>query len=602
MSNILFVYLSCNLCCMLLLLCSPSPEPVALSAALQGTERPLPAPQPSLPASPVKGLRHKKINFREMLKGEDSSPHSSPSQDGQAEEESSSLGDANFPKSRGAKTAVGFHKRRRNREAAGGPTAKRGRKDQRRKDEQRELSQAVLMDQTEADILVDADSPDSSVVNSKGKKRSPGSAANGSLSTSGRSPKSKFGPIKVNVKSLVHAVSASGQPRKKSLFGRKSSLTDHVVVDVADEETPQSHPLRVLRISHQEVEGLSNVSPRMLSPAAEVHLDMYKRSTSPCVKCSTCAKFLSVPGFLQHHHTTSGGELSPTNEDSTEEGGTSSVRRRMLVPMNKENISIEDQQLWNEFVALQERLDQAVSIYSMGAYPLTPLSPASPAGSSSLDTGRGAKTPTSRLDAGPMTPDHQEHGLHNGLADSVSASDSEIAMPDVKDVVSLDSANSSNLAAVDIMDSLPTGAAANPWETPISVCSPPPSFPISATHTDKEEKLDSADVDQTPILSLPKTLVPSKKQQQQTLQRHRTLTPSANVRTSSRKRETKRLYSFEKYEFGGGKKSSRGEIDCQDSAEDLPDTPVEEDVDSLLLGSPVLPLPAGAILQESQNA
>ncbi|KAL8613341.1 hypothetical protein ACOMHN_052580 [Nucella lapillus] len=583
-----------------------SPEPAVTPSVTPAVEEPLPAtPQPATPPPPssVKGLRHKKINFREMLRGEDTS---SPLNDGAMEDDAALANDTPVARGRGKPAATGGRKRRGAKDTGGATApAKRGRKAWRKKNEAEEAASK----QPEADIVVDKDPPSTVVVGTKSKKRSPGSAAGGNLNASSRSPKSKYGPIKVNVKSLVSSggtLSLDGsQPRKKNLFGRKSSSSSavDVVVDGPGEAVVPCNPLRVLRISHQDVEA---TPLPVSSPTAEVHLDLYKQASSPCVRCRTCDKFLSVGNFVKHQHASGGQEVI----GSTVHGdvGSSHPPRRILVPLNKENISLEEQRLWNEFVALQESLDCTVSVASMGAYPLTPLSPASPIGSSlNMFSGEGGHS-LAVDELHLMTPESPHPAsLPNGHNED---KDSEVAPASVTTVMEENRVLSpcSALDAINGKDSsLSAEAAKCTWDSPLL------SFPASplppTTHTLNEEKwlARSAGSEDRELQLHPQTVPCSSgsKKQWPLQQRSKRNSPAPSVRTSSRKRETKRLYSFENYDYGvGGKKGGRGDTDTQDFEDDLQDTTTTTVLDggnSVASSNALLHLASATPVHELQN-
>ncbi|XP_076460287.1 uncharacterized protein LOC143293367 [Babylonia areolata] len=576
---------------------NPSPEPVP-APVLPVMEPLLVSPPLAAPTSPAKGLRHKKINFREMLKGEDSSSQLSPLTDEVEADDCTLEEEAAVVKGRGSKApaVAGAKKRRGPKEPGVGPPAKRGRRAWRKKSEGKEAGP-----KTAVETKVVAKETPSPVMGAKNKKRSPGSSAAGTLSASGRSPKSKYGPIKVNVKSLVSSMGSladGSQPRKKNLFGRKPSSTDVVVDGPEEAAAVHPNPLRVLKISHQDMEATSPPTPHVLSPTAEVHLDLYNRASSPCVKCRTCHKFLSVADFLKHQHVSGeGGKDTGSKPQQTDVGPGG--QRRILVPMNKENISLEEQRLWNEFVALQESLDHSASVASMGAYPLTPLSPASPVGSSANTFGDVHSPGVDHSHLMTMTPESPHPPpccLHNGHQMGLDMETA--AQPVVMDTTA--PVNTDPCSASDPHGILPFPSESYPWDSQLQ-SSPSPLSPPLPTCTQKEEKclLNNVDSSDREVQSNLKPVTAGKKQW--SLQRQRRNSPNnTNIRTSSRKRETKRLYSFEKYEFSvGGKKGGRGETDTQDLVDDLPDSLMDDG--RVAINSTVLHL-ASDTLQEPQNA
>lgn len=562
------------------LLCSPSPEPVVAAVTPQMMDQPPPSPLCADPASPSKRLRHKKINFLEMLKGEDcSSQVSSPLIEGSVSDNNLlSLGEGAVTKGSSWKVASAASQKRRNlKEAGEGSLARRGRKDRQKGEEVKRVS----VDQThEPEITVDGDSPDALAVNMKNKKRSPGSSAAVSLSTSSRSPKSRFGPIRVNVKSLVSAshstTSPATQPRKKNLFGRKAGSIN-MTMDIP-EEVSQARPVRILRVSHQDAETSAASSSRhILSPLAEVHLDLYTRSTSPCVRCTTCNKFLSVPAFLKHQHGSTAGAYSSQILVDVQQ-------RRRLVPVNKENVSAEEQHLWNEFVALQARHDHCDGAASPESCSVSLLSLAGT--SQDIDCG-GARPDSAHDDM--LTSELQQHQqgvghVCNGLDTSTSVSDSEMmAEVGATSMTSPGDGSCSNSDAMSIGDT--ARPAEDCWEPQISVCSPPTLTLPTSAHTEREEKFtDKVELNKKEIPLIPTKAVLPKKQP---LQRSRRIASPDNVRMSSRKRTKKQFYSFENYEFcgGGGKKRLRLEADGQDTVVDVTGTLLQDDITVVALSN-----------------
>ncbi|KAK7111033.1 uncharacterized protein [Littorina saxatilis] len=514
---------------------NPSPEAVVAAVTPQGAEQP--SPLPAEPASPSKRLRHKKINFLEMLKGEDTTHHaSSPVVEGGVLVDDSSSREEGL-----SVKAAKNNKRRSSKEISEGSPSKRARNSRQHSEEMKKILLGVTAGEqpNEPEISVDGDSPEITADGAKNnKKRSPGSSGVVPLSSTNRSPKSSFGPIKVNVKSLVSAGQSttghSTQPRKKNLFGRKTGSTDTAVLDTVE---ANSTSRRVLRISHQDAEA---ASPRPdTSPVAEVHLDLYKHSSSPCVRCSTCDQYLSVAAFLKHHHTTENLQ------------GLVSAKRT-IVPRNKENISADEQRLWNEFVGLQERLDHSVNAISMGVYPLSPQGASECPESLEAACGKAA-LPHSHYQQGA---NHENSGVDGDVPGYDSSMDSSSVCDDAATTAD---------RSVD-----------SPWEPQISVCSPPP-FPLPSTHTEIEEKLvgkNAVDIDRK-THPAPKKATSVKKQQAQQPRQDAAL---LNVRTSSRKRKRKQFYGFENYDFAaGGKKSGRGDGDAQDSVVDVTGTMPEDE-------------------------
>ena len=152
--------------------------------------------------------------------------------------------------------------------------------------------------------------------------------------------KSKFKPLKVKVGSLLNfagskkSASPGTSPSKKQggLFSRSNSSS-----------SSSSPRVRVLAVAHQSAFSGDEQEARLPSQPAEIHLDLFTRASSPCVRCQTCSQFLSVPDFMRHHHVNMDNEWLATE-----------AAHRVLVPRNQENISESEKKLWEEFHRLQE--------------------------------------------------------------------------------------------------------------------------------------------------------------------------------------------------------------------------------------------------------
>ncbi|CAG5118365.1 unnamed protein product [Candidula unifasciata] len=104
----------------------------------------------------------------------------------------------------------------------------------------------------------------------------------------------KFRPLKLKVNSLLNFAGQRKGPSssKKGLF----SCTNSAVSPDADRS------LRVLAVAHQAALSANNAESHLPSQPADIHLDLFIKSNSACVRCDTCSQFLSVPHFMRHHH------------------------------------------------------------------------------------------------------------------------------------------------------------------------------------------------------------------------------------------------------------------------------------------------------------
>ncbi|XP_013061654.1 uncharacterized protein LOC106051069 [Biomphalaria glabrata] len=146
----------------------------------------------------------------------------------------------------------------------------------------------------------------------------------------------KFKPLKLKVNSLINLAGQrkSNSPNKKGLFSRSNSMVSST-----------DRPSRVLAVAHQAAVSGTTGESHLPSQPADIHLDLFTKSNSACVRCETCSQFLSVPHFMRHHHVPMDSEWLATE-----------AAHRILVPRNKENISEQEKQLWEEFHKLQESI------------------------------------------------------------------------------------------------------------------------------------------------------------------------------------------------------------------------------------------------------
>ncbi|KAH9500902.1 hypothetical protein Btru_069160 [Bulinus truncatus] len=146
----------------------------------------------------------------------------------------------------------------------------------------------------------------------------------------------KFKPLKLKVNSLINLAGQrkGTSPSKKGLFSRSISQV-----------SPIDRPVRILAVAHQAALSGNNAESHLPSQPADIHLDLFTKSNSACVRCETCSQFLSVPHFMRHHHVPMDNKWLATE-----------AAHRILVPRNKENISEHEKLLWEEFHRLQESI------------------------------------------------------------------------------------------------------------------------------------------------------------------------------------------------------------------------------------------------------
>lgn len=147
----------------------------------------------------------------------------------------------------------------------------------------------------------------------------------------------KFRPLKLKVNSLLNFTG----PRKGSSSSKKGLFSCSNLATSPSAE----RPLRVLAVAHQAALSGGNTESHLPSQPADIHLDLFIKSNSACVRCETCSQFLSVPHFMRHHHVPMDSEWLATE-----------AAHRILVPRNKENISEQEKRLWEEFHRLQEAI------------------------------------------------------------------------------------------------------------------------------------------------------------------------------------------------------------------------------------------------------
>lgn len=549
---------------------NPSPDLVVAVASPQGVDQPPPpSALPADTASPSKRLRHKKINFRELLKGEDgTTPTSSPLLEG---------GDtgneylADLSTARGGIT-IG-HKHAGSKDQFPAIPAKRRRKERCKSLEEKKEVAGVSPDTaSEMEISVDEVSP-TPVSSVKNKKRSPGASNSASLGTSARSLKSKL--IKVNVRSLVHSGPFNkGQPRKKGLFGRKKSSNG------SGSETAVSvdHPLHVLQVSHINSDAALDSSLDKLSPAADVHLDLYQQPSSLCVLCHICKTYMSVADFLKHQHL--GG-----SQDLVEV-----AHQRKLVPFHKDNLTADEREMWLKFQSLRSNLDNSK---------VTPL----PACERSKVAKEGiyCSSPPELVIRQKCIAENtcsiaHENAVLGTEENAVLGTENSCLSPQSASMAVAEDVFESNSKETLVVNGTLQQVLPRARDLPLPLSTPVPLADSALSkHTQNEEKL----VISATVLPDPSPVPMHTRRHTLHQQRSRKLSSSpTNVRTSSRQRQSKRFFGCENYEFtAGGKRSSQnGEDDGQDA-----DVDVLDGGDVNLSSSTSHLHPTGSVLHESES-
>ncbi|GFO50388.1 hypothetical protein PoB_007689300 [Plakobranchus ocellatus] len=184
----------------------------------------------------------------------------------------------------------------------------------------------------------------------------------------------RFKPLKLKVHSLLNFAghkrstssspsSASPSPSKKAgLFSRSNSgvspsspvttsLTPNASESPQISAALQQGPPKVLAVAHQAASAQSSGESRLPSQPADIHLDLFTRPSSACVQCRTCKQFLSVPHFMRHHHVPMDNQWL-----------ASEAAHRILVPLARSDnsglvrMSERERLLWEEFHRLQEAI------------------------------------------------------------------------------------------------------------------------------------------------------------------------------------------------------------------------------------------------------
>ncbi|KAK6178462.1 hypothetical protein SNE40_013250 [Patella caerulea] len=208
-----------------------------------------------IPTVVSKRLRHKKINFLEMLKGD-----SVEKMEAQSE--------------KALQVSVTNKKKPEN-----------GKKLNNRGKKKEEESKIVLENSSEEEgtaesedvheeSLTSLSSTEEECETIKPKRKK---SINKISPTNGKKTQSKrLGPLRVSVKGLLHFTKPS----------KKSAMIKNV--------------LKGLDVVHTALEFKAGQIP--ISQNGTLHLDLYKKKSSLCVRCVDCLKLLSVQSFLAHQH------------------------------------------------------------------------------------------------------------------------------------------------------------------------------------------------------------------------------------------------------------------------------------------------------------
>ena len=377
-----------------------------------------------------------------------------------------------------------------------------------------------------------------------------------------RSLKSKFGLFKVNVKSLVHSGQASSS--RKNLFGKKLSNSG------MDTQSPSnSSSCKVLRVSHDDLSSSDSSHDEITPPSADLDLDLFMDECSPCVKCNLCKCVLTVPSFLRHY--VSCGVCS--------DGGVS-MRQRVLVPLYKDNLSAVEQQLWDEFISTHSRFSRSYSdcTHSLLSYPSTYCT-----SDSSF---------TAALSGNDCYTSHSNHHYSKNI-DVVHSLDSAVSVmcsTESGDIGAMPTISSCNGTQSIAPNSLITcNLSLQSIEPDMPPCSSP-NLPLSA-HTETKQNCSNDDVNCPDIPSMLTSVDDQKQFRFNRLKKYEA--NFSSLRTSLRKRKIKRLFDCENYDFSPNSRSSDKDCITQDVNMDMLDVDLLASNENTLkadthIGSPLL--------------
>ncbi|ESO95107.1 hypothetical protein LOTGIDRAFT_160869 [Lottia gigantea] len=247
-----------------------------------------PPPQPVIQPELTKRLRHKKINFLEMLKGD--------SQDKVEVEETNEKKVAPQPVQKKKESS----KKTNNRTP---PSNKKkeieiivtpGDVSSEEEEESEDLSETETEEEiddfsegdgeSESDEAEESDTVEEVIISKKKGVKSNGnnmkqSPKKSPRSTNDKSPnnKGKLGPLRVNVQGLLNFSKSVKKSAINDKTGCKSLDVVHIPLEFHDGRIP-------------------------ISQSGKIFLDLYKKKSSLCVKCADCDKLLSISSFLQHQH------------------------------------------------------------------------------------------------------------------------------------------------------------------------------------------------------------------------------------------------------------------------------------------------------------
>ena len=506
--------------------CSPSPDQSALPAPQLPKKEKVLVPTPVTqtldePPSPSKRLRHKKINFKELLRGEDTSPSSSHT-------ETICVDD-----SADTNTKLGKSRKLSSKEPLDVP-AKRRRKESRKSNEETVTIPDPV--DSEVEISVDEVSPDPVKTQpSKNKKRSHGSHALSSLGLNGRTNKSKFGPIKVNVRSLVH-----GGP---SRFKKKKLISKNKKENVVTSSNP---PKRILSVTHQDTSSTLTICESqniLMPPTADVYVDLFEKASALCVMCRVCQAKLSISGFLKHQHTTN--DLSLVHVPQP----------RKLLLIDDGNVTLEDRKLWAEFVqrcALFETSAKSANKKLKSQVPETQKA--------SVDRSEATKktnVPKVKQESVNEKPKEEPLPSCDSPPTLIVRQKSKPILPVVETPPEKDTDSPTFPESDDTESNIVVSTNQESDKLSNIILPPSPAFTPPSAHSEQTKTVLEPSGDK-----YPSSVVTQQRS------RKRSQSPT-NVRHSSRKRKSKRLFGCENYEFASKRNSSLTDEDSQDGDIDI---------------------------------
>ncbi|XP_046365129.2 uncharacterized protein LOC124141231 [Haliotis rufescens] len=296
------------------------PITIPIPAVTPSQDVPLPVTEIAKEIPPPlesKRLRHKKINFLELLKGEtntESCVVAEPVEEKTSEKEEEVVCE------NGKKTAVP-------------PASPNGKKKTKLSDAEKlklakeelkkrkvELLEEAVQEKKSARV-VEQDSEEENHSSPSNRRRFSGSRSRGAnppLNGNRRSRLKKMGPLKVKIKGLIHFKKGN----KKNV-----SDTDKKIIEIRhkDPKPTNSHP--------------------SVTQDGDIHLDLYQKKSSLCIKCCSCKKFFSLRNFLTHQHYPDDTEILTT------------VAQPQVLEPRSIKLSDRKKGLWQEFNKRRKQLE-----------------------------------------------------------------------------------------------------------------------------------------------------------------------------------------------------------------------------------------------------